>query len=159
MRGRLLAFVGMGIVLSLFEIVLVGKIDAQETPVGIGIALLATAAVIGSLIAANVRYALRFSWLWLVLLVIRNIVRDTFVVYGVLLRHLAGGSIEDAYQDVPFDPGGDDPASAARRALTIAGVSTSPNEIVLAVDSERKSLRVHVLAVSKTPRHSLEWPL
>ena len=158
-RDGIAGAVSVGVALALFEIVLVGKVDAQETPVGIGVAVLAAVVVVSALAAGNVRYALRFSWLWPALLVARNIVRDTFVVYGVLLRHLAGAPVRDAYENVPFDQGGEDPVSAARRALVVAGVSTSPNEIVLAVDEERKTLRVHALAISKSPRHSLQWPL
>ena len=156
-RDGLAGAVSVGVALALFEIVLVGKVDAQETPVGIGVAVLAAVVVVSALAAGNVRYALRFSWLWPAVLVARNIVRDTFVVYGVLLRHLAGAPVRDAYENVPFDQGGEDPVSAARRALVVAGVSTSPNEIVLA--EERKTLRVHALAISKSPRHSLQWPL
>ncbi len=158
-RTRLAKAASLVIALSLFEVVLVGKIDEQETPVGIGVALLATAAVLYALTAAKVHYDVRVSWLWPALLVLKNIGRDTVIVYGVLVRRLAGERVADAYLDVPFDPGGDDPVSAARRALAVAGVSTSPNEIVLAVDAERRCLRVHVLAVSTAPRHSLEWPL
>lgn len=156
---RFAGTLGLGTALVLFEIVLVGKLDPQETPVGIGVALLATAAAVIAARVARVRYAVRLSWTWLALLVLRNVVRDTFVVYGVLLRRLAGGAVEDAFRDVPFDPGGDDPASAARRALAIAGISTAPNEIVLAADRQRRRLRVHVLAVSPETPHSREWPL
>lgn len=157
--GRLLGVACVTVVLAVFEIALVGKIDPQETLVGAGVALLVAAAVACALAVARLRYAFRVSWLWLVLLVLRNVVRDTFVVFGVLLRRLAGGRVEDAYQDVPFDPGGDDAASAARRALAVAAISTSPNEIALEFDRERGRLRVHALAVTRAPRHSLEWPL
>ena len=147
------------IVLSLFEIALVGKLDPQETPDGIAVALAATAMTFAAIAVARTRYGMRVTWLWLAVLVARNVVRDTFVVYRIILRRLAGGAVADGYLDVPFDPGGDDPRSAGRRALAIAAVSTSPNEIVLAIDAERRTMRVHVLADTGTRRHSAEWPL
>jgi multisubunit Na+/H+ antiporter MnhE subunit len=147
------------IVLSVFEIALIGRLDAEETPVGVAIALLATLVAVGALAVGNVTYAFRIAWLWLPLLVVRNVVRDTFVVYGALLRRLTGGRIEDAFLEIPFEPGGDDPASAARRALATAGVSTSPNEIVLEIDAEKRTMLVHALVVTNARRRSAEWPL
>lgn len=145
--------------MAVFEIVLVGKLDPQETPVGVAIALIATALAFGAAAAGEVRYAFRPSWLWLPLLVARNIVRDTFLVLGVVVRRLAGGRTRDAYREVPIDPGGDDPVSAARRALVVAAVSTSPNEIVLGIDARRRRMRVHVLVQTDAEPHSEQWPL
>jgi hypothetical protein len=156
---RRLAVAMLWMCLSAFEIVLIGRFDAQETPAGVGIALLAALVTAGALKAAGLSYRLQASWLWLPLLVVRNVVRDTFGVYGVLLRHLCGGTVKDAFLDIPFDWGGDDPASAARRALAVAGISTSPNEIVLALDRDRGTARVHALAITGARRHSAQWPL
>jgi len=147
------------LVLSVFEIALVGKIDPQETPVGIGVALLAVAMTFAAVATAGTRYGMRFAWIGFAALVARNVVRDTFVVYRVVLRRLFGGAVADGYLDVPFDPGGDDPRSAGRRALAVAAMSTSPNEIVLAIDAERRTMKVHVLAATGTRRHSAQWPL
>ena len=153
--GAALLWIG----LALFEIALVGKLDPQETPVGFAIALLAVAAAVAALRAANLRYGARWRWAGFAALVARNVVRDSFIVFGVLVRRLGGAAIPDGFQDIPFDPGGDEPAAAARRALATAGISTSPNEIVLAIDAERRSMRVHVLAPPGTRRHSERWPL
>lgn len=158
MRRRL-AVAMLWMCLCAFEIVLIGRFDTQETPVGIGIALLATLVTAGALRTAGLSYRLQASWLWLPLLVVRNVVRDTLSVYGVLLRRLSGGAVEDAFLDVPFDWGGDDPPSAARRALAVAGMSTSPNEIVLTLDRAGGTARVHALAITGARRHSAQWPL
>lgn len=157
--GRWVRATVLWIVLALFEIALIGKLDPQETPAGIAVALLATAATLAVGTVAGARYRVHAGWLPLALLVARNVVRDTVVVSRVVLRALAGGAVADGYLHVPFEPGGDDPASAARRALAIAGMSTSPNEIVLDVDEQRRMMRVHVLAGTGNRRHSTEWPL
>ncbi|HTW84043.1 MAG TPA: hypothetical protein VMD91_08265 [Candidatus Sulfotelmatobacter sp.] len=146
-------------VLAVLEIVLVGKLDPQETPVGAAIALLGTAVTLRAAALADVRYGMRLRWVWFSLLVLCNVVRDAFVVGGVVLRRLGGGDVHDAYLDVAFDTGGDDPESAARRALVIAGMSTAPNAVVLSVDRLRGALRVHVLAPASAAPHSREWPL
>lgn len=153
--GATLLFIG----LVGLEIALVGKIDNEETPVGAGIALLSTAAAVAALGTAHVAYGVRPAWCGFALLVVRNVVRDTFTVFGVLLRRLAGGRIEDAFIEVPFVAGGDDRESAARRALATAGMSTSPNEIVLTIDGKRDVMHVHVLRVTASKRYSQWWPL
>lgn len=159
MRQRVTNAALLWVVLSLFEIGLIGRFDAQETPVGVAIALLATLLTASAVVVGDVRYGFRLRWIRLAALVMRNVVRDTFVVYGVLFRRCTGGRISDAYVDVPFDPGGDDATSATRRALATAGVSTSPNEIVVAIDPEQRTMRVHALAVSGARRNSAQWPL
>ncbi len=103
--------------MALFEVALIGKLDPQETPVGVAIALLGTLAAAAALRAGGVRYAPLLWWLRYLALVVRNVLRDTFVVYGVFLRHLGGRPVGDAYRDVPFRYGPDDARSAARRAL------------------------------------------
>ncbi len=157
--GRLLRATVLWVVLSALEIALVGKLDPQETPVGVAIGLLATLLTVVAAAAAHAHYGGRAAWLWLPLLVARNVARDTIIVSRIVLRRLAGGAVADGYLDIPFDPGGDDALSAGRRALAIAGVSTSPNEIVLDVDPERRTMRVHVLADTGNRRRSAEWPL
>jgi hypothetical protein len=146
-------------VLVALEIALVGKIDVQETPMGMLIAFLAVLALVGALRAGGVRYVFRVKWLLYGLLIIRNIVRDLCVVYSVLFRRLAGGAVHDRYHDIPFKYGTADPESAARRALVIAGVSTSPNAVVICLDPVAGRMRVHELAASDAPKESETWPL
>jgi hypothetical protein len=47
--------------------------------------------------------------------------------------------------EVPFEATGDDPHSAARRALAVAGGSLAPNSIVVEIDAERGVLVRHDL--------------
>jgi multisubunit Na+/H+ antiporter MnhE subunit len=146
MRGRAAAAIAALTVLTAVEMLLVGKIDPQETPVGIAIAALAAFATIGALAAADVRYAVPVAAFAQFPRIAGEVVRDTFVVTGALLRALRGQAPDDALEELPFDPGGDDAAAAARGALTIAGTSAAPNSIVVDVDPERRTMLVHRLA-------------
>ncbi len=53
--------------------------------------------------------------------------------------------IEGKLLPVPFDPGGKDPASAARRALVLALVSLTPNTVSIMIDGEKGRLLIHQL--------------
>ena len=145
-RERALAAVVLWLAFSAIEALLVGKIDPQETPVGIAIAALAALVTVGSLAAAGVRYAVPISALASFPALVWSIVRDTVIVTGALLRALAGTPPDDRLQRIPFDPGGDDAVSAARRALAVAGTSASPNSVVVDADAEHGVLVVHRLA-------------
>jgi len=54
-------------------------------------------------------------------------------------------------RNVVFDPGGDDPASAARRALAVAFTTMPPNFVVLGIDIEHRVMLVHQVSESETP--------
>lgn len=146
-RGNAAAVAAVWIVMAAVEMLLVGKIDPQETPVGIAVAALAAVVMYGALAAAGVRYALPAAPFAQLPKIAFEVVRDTFVVTGALLRALGGAAPGDAFEELPFDPGGeDDPASAARGALTIAGASAAPNSVVVDVDPQRRTMLVHRLA-------------
>ncbi len=144
-RERALAGILLWIAFSAIEALLVGKIDPQETPVGVAIAALAAIVTVGSLAAAGVRYAVPVAQIVHLPALAWAVVRDTAIVTGALLRALAGKPPEDRLQRIPFDPGGDDAVSAARRALVVAGTSASPNSVVVDADAERGVLIVHRL--------------
>lgn len=55
-------------------------------------------------------------------------------------------------RNVVFDPGGDDPASAARRALAVAFTTMPPNFVVLGIDIEHRVMLVHQVSESETPK-------
>lgn len=143
------------------EIVFVGKIDAQETPVGFGVALVAAIVTAAALRLAGARYHIDPRWLHLMGKIARDVLRDTAIVSGVLLRRLLRGTLpDDAYDDVPLDAGGYDPESAARRALVVAAASAAPNTVALDIDRASGTMRVHRLVpASASPPRSLEWPL
>jgi hypothetical protein len=128
------------------EALLIGKIDAQETPAGIVLAGIASVATVAALVAAGERYAPPLSALFTLPKLALTVVRDAFAVTGVLVRTLGGSAPDDRLQEIPFDPGGDDARSAAARALAVASASAAPNSIVVDVDCERRVLVIHRLA-------------
>jgi hypothetical protein len=66
--------------------------------------------------------------------------RDLWVLARALPSRPAGRIIEE-----PFEATGEDPRSAARRALAVAGGSLAPNVIVVEIDADRGLLVRHEL--------------
>jgi multisubunit Na+/H+ antiporter MnhE subunit len=106
----------------------------------------ACAATIGlialAVVTAQGLLGFRFHPRWLVEAgrPLARIVPDFLLLARALLerRRRAG-----AFRAIPFDPGGDTPLGAGRRAfVTIAG-SLAPNTLVVDVDRERNLLLVH----------------
>ena len=87
---------------------------------------------------------------------------DCGVVGAALARVLLKREkIEGAFRTIPFDVGGNDPESAARRALVMAGACLTPNTYVVAIDAEKGQLLMHQLVPSAEPPGGgdREWPL
>jgi hypothetical protein len=145
-RGRAGALIVVWVACAAIETVLVGKIDAQETPVGLALAAIAAVAAVGALVAGGDRYAFGFSALAAFPRLVATVAREAVAVFGALLRVLAGNAPEDRLEEIAFDPGGDDARGAAVRALAIASASAGPNSIVVDVDRGRGVLLVHRLA-------------
>ena len=85
---------------------------------------------------------------------------DTARVGLVLLRSLRrrpDGQLT-AVAAQPFQPGGDDPDAAARRALVILGSSLAPNGFVVALPRDGHALCLHRLA-NAAPRRDARWPI
>ncbi|HEX6621210.1 MAG TPA: hypothetical protein VF024_16220 [Solirubrobacteraceae bacterium] len=66
--------------------------------------------------------------------------RDLWALARALPSRPAGRIVEE-----PFEATGEDPRSAARRALAVAGGSLAPNAIVVEIDAERGILVRHEL--------------
>ena len=159
MEGRF-RFLRLWVLFTAIEVLLVGKLDPQETPVGAVVGALAAWGTISVLRASGEAYRLRWRWLAIVPRLVAGVVRDTLRVFGLLLRRLAGGPLpDDRTVEIPFDCGGDDPESNARRALAVAAVSCAPNSIVLDLHRARGTLRVHYLDGNVPKPRSAEWPL
>lgn len=155
-RSFLIAWAVFGAI----EVLLVGKFDAQETPVGLAVAGVAAATSVRVLHASGERYRARWQWAALVPKIGFNVVRDTVTVFGLLLRRLSGGPLpEDRTVEIPFDPGSDDPESNARRALAVAAVCCGPNSLVLDIRPDERTMRVHYLDAGAPRPASAEWPL
>jgi multisubunit Na+/H+ antiporter MnhE subunit len=142
------------------EVLFVGKLDPEETPVGVVAGAVAALGTLAVLRASEERYRFRWAWLRIVPAIVANVVRDTLHVFAILLRRLAGGPLpDDRIVEIPFDPGGDDAESNARRALAVAAVSAAPNSIVLDLQRAGGTLRIHYLDSHVPKPRSREWPL
>jgi multisubunit Na+/H+ antiporter MnhE subunit len=145
-KGRAPAVLALWAGCAAIEAMLVGKIDSQETPVGLVLAALAAVGTVAALAAAGDRYAVPVSALAALPKLAWTVVRDAFAVTGVLVRALSGTVPDDGLEEIPFDPGGDGARSAAARALAVASASAGPNSIVVDVDCDRRVLVIHRLA-------------
>lgn len=155
-----LRFAALWALFTGIEVLLVGKLDPQETPVGAVVGAFAAGGTISVLRASGERYRFRWSWAGIIPVLAVSVLRDTLRIFALLLRRLAGGPPpDDRIAEIPFDCGGEDPESNARRALAVAAVSCAPNSIVLNVHRARGTLRVHYLDGDAPRPRSAEWPL
>lgn len=161
--SRLTLALGWWIGLFIFWLLLVDTTETAEVVA----ALLAAAFTAALLVAATAQgmapAAPRLGWL--VLLAWRlpgRALTDCGVVFAALWRRVVlGDRVEGTFRAISFDPGDDDPRSAARRALLLAGISLPPNSFVVAIDPEAGRLLIHQLVPAARPRGgpNVEWPL
>jgi multisubunit Na+/H+ antiporter MnhE subunit len=136
---------------------------------------LATAEVVVGLVAAAVaataaemvrdqdlvRFRLKVSWLRDLRLVLWQVLRDSWMLAGVLWRHLTGRPARGVFRALPFPAERDDARSAARRALVTGVVSLTPNTYVVGVEGDDGSVLVHQLVAepgNPIPPSMLETP-
>jgi multisubunit Na+/H+ antiporter MnhE subunit len=78
-------------------------------------------------------------------------ITGTAAIFAALVKHLMGKKSEAQLRAVPFDSGGDDPESAARRALAIMYTTIPPNFVVVGIDREKNLMLVHQVSPTPTP--------
>ncbi len=138
--GARRAWLGWWVVLTLLWLALADsrRLDELVAAVAVGAAG-ATAAV---LVRAQREVVLRPRARW-VLEALRPLgrwPRDLWALARALPSRPAGRIVEE-----PFEATGEDPRSAARRALAVVGGSLAPNVIVVGIDAERGVLVRHQL--------------
>lgn len=139
LAGFALLFVGC-------EILFVGKVDPQETPVGAAVGLFSAFVAVVALSAAKLHYCFRIAWLVSAPVIAYNVLRDTALLTIVLLRRIFTGRLpDDRFENIPFSYGGDDPESAAARAAVVLGTNAAPNTLVISLNREDDTLRLHRL--------------
>ena len=159
-RERATGGLTLWVVFAGLEILMVGKFDPQETPVGLAVAAVVAAGAIAVYENTEARYRPAAAWLGLLPRLFASAVRDTLLIYGLLLRRLAGGPVPDGrIVEVPYDGAGEDPHSAAHRAVAVWAVSFAPNSVALYENDDRGTLSVHYLAPGKAKPQSAEWPI
>ncbi len=75
----------------------------------------------------------------------------TAAIFLALGKHIMGKKSEAQLRAIPFDGGGDDPESAARRALAIMYTTIPPNFIVVGIDRDKNLMLVHQVSPTGTP--------
>jgi multisubunit Na+/H+ antiporter MnhE subunit len=97
------------------------------------------------------RFWPHFRWLMEFWRVPPDILRGCATLAGALLR---GG--RGTLRLAPFEFGGRDPSSAARRAIAITFASIDPSSIVIGIDEKSNRLLVHLAAPAPVPRIARE---
>lgn len=71
-------------------------------------------------------------------------------IFWVFLKHFIHPE-PSVLREVVYDPGGSEPADAARRALAITYTTVPPNFVVLGIDFDKRVMLVHQVIESETP--------
>lgn len=155
---------GAGWWLAFFPLylMLAGSVDWQEMIAGVVLSAIAALAVTVTRRAASLHFQPRLGWLRHFRHLPGRLLTECFIVAAALARALLRREkVEGVFRTIPFDPGGENPESAARRALVIAGACLTPNSFVVAIDAERGQLLLHQLVPSAQPPGAgdREWPL
>lgn len=80
-------------------------------------------------------------------------VTGTYEIFLTLAKQVfARKPAESLILAAHYDPGGDDPRSAARRALTIAFTTALPNFVIIGIDRERSLMVFHQVSRSGIPQ-------
>ncbi len=148
------------LVFALFYWWLIAKVQIQQ---------LAAAVLVGAVVAigltalhasAGLRLSLELGWFGLLVRRLPGkILSDLLLLAKALVRAASGRQSTGTFKEVPFVPGGEDPQSAARRALVTAAISVPPNTIALSVQSRKRVIKVHQLVFKAEPPGEKEWPL
>jgi hypothetical protein len=119
-------------------VVLVGTNAGFELVAAGCAALVAALLAVGLRRQRLLRYRFEPSWLAKTLKGPWKIVQELAVLVWALVLHLTGvRRVASAYRAIAFPAGGDDPASAGRRALAVETDSLSPNTLPVDVDCKR----------------------
>ena len=148
--------------LTAFYVLLVGQIKGAEVAAGLLSGALASAAYTATKSRGNLGFAFRIAWLAHLRNLPGQVLADTGCVFGALWNLIIHRKpIRGRFLAIPFDFGGQEATSAARRALVTAAASLAPNAYVVAVDEKEGLLLLHQLVATPEPpgKGDREWPL
>lgn len=128
-----------------------------ELIVGVAAALLAAVADAVVKTRKLVEFFPRVSWVALIFLEPWYVLGGTWKVLVAFGRRLIGWPSKGSLKAIPFDVGGDDEGSQARRALAITYISLPPPTYVVGIDRKRGRLLAHY--ISPAPSTFLERKL
>ncbi len=139
---------------------LISKVQLQQI---IAAALVGLVVAIGmTALSRSAGLGLKIRLRWLGLLAWRlpaKVLHDLRLLAAAFGRALAGRKAAGRFKQIPFDLGGEGPASAARRALVTVGVSVPPNTIAVGTDANKRVLMAHQLVFETEVPQDKEWPL
>jgi multisubunit Na+/H+ antiporter MnhE subunit len=132
-----------------FWLLLTGTFDPSELAAGVlASALAATAAALVKM-QDIILLSPRLAWFLRVPELIPRLLRDSWTVLFALILHLLNRQeMRGQFRALPFEPGGDDPRAATRRAFIAGAITITPNTLVVGIDQERKLILCHQLVPS-----------
>ena len=152
-RPRALLWLAWWVCFFVFYMLLAGTLVASELIAGAAAA--AVAASVAELVRVQDarRFRPRLVWIIRARRLPVGVVRDTFVLFAALWRHLSGKQrIDGAFRAFYYPVAGEGGRASARRALLNAALSLSPNTFVVGIDEEREQILVHQLVPSEHAR-------
>jgi hypothetical protein len=139
--GARRAWLGWWLALTVLWLALADSRRLEEIIAGVAVGALAATAAVTVRAQRDVILRPRPRWVLEALRMFGRWPHDLWVLARALPARPAGRIVEE-----PFEATGEDPRSAARRALAVAGGSLAPNVIVVEIDAERGVMVRHELA-------------
>jgi hypothetical protein len=153
LRHRIAVWLGWFVVLSLVWLTLVATLNWQEELVGVVAAAIGATAAEAVQAQGLVHARLKLRWLGGLWRLPWDVLVETWQVFAVLFRQLAGGPrIAGRFYCVFFPHTGDHPEDEARRALYKLEASIAPNSYVVGYDEETGAMLLHELVPGQPPR-------
>lgn len=134
---------------ALFEglyLLLAGNLSQAEILVGAGVAILAGSLLTLARRLRLIRFRPKVRWLVPFLRLPAATLHESWMLMAALFRQvLRRRRISGFWVEVPYQGGGDDGRSSARRALTTLGVTFTPNDYVVSIAPGRTSVLIRQL--------------
>lgn len=129
-----------------FYLLLVWKVSLAEVLVGGAAAALAAGLAEAARRAGMAHLTVDVRWLARAGRLPKGVAVDTVLLGVTLWRHLTGRRTGPGeFRVASLASGGDDARSATRRALVVAGLSVTPNTIVVAFHADENHMLLHQL--------------
>lgn len=146
-RHRIAVWLAWFVVLNLVWLALVATLNWQEEIAGVIAAAIGATAAEAVQAQGLVHGRLKLRWLAGLWRLPWDVLVESWQVFAVLFRQLAGGPrIGGRFYCVLFPHTGDHPEDEARRALYKLEASIAPNSYVVGYDEETGSMLLHELA-------------
>ena len=137
-------------------LLLVGNLRRAEMLLGLGAALLSAAAAAVAQAANCARFAPHLADMAQGWRIPWYVIKGTWEIFLVLVRHLFVTTARSLVGSVSFDPGGDDAHSAGRRALAVVMMTVPPNTIAIGIDRKKHALILHEFRRGAVPIMALK---